>query len=171
MLWWLLPRLSIYFCCLLICLPDSLIGGVLFLSSSLFVSYFAPINPNSIGGEGEGLFGPCDTRFSEECPCSHNNYTALLKQISLFDTALVMTDLVSRYFCEENQNFKLFRGGREYPPPPLSTLLSTKRVGPGSQIIIICIFGRNWNNGGREDVPPIFEINRIIGNTGLMISS
>ena len=26
------------------------------------------------------------------CPCSHNNNTALIKQISLFDTALVMTN-------------------------------------------------------------------------------
>ena len=44
---------------------------------------------------GEGLFGPCDVKFSEECPCSHNNYTALIKQISLFDTALVITDTKS----------------------------------------------------------------------------
>ena len=41
---------------------------------------------------GEGLFGPCDVKFSEKCPCSHNNYTALIKQISLFDTALVITN-------------------------------------------------------------------------------
>ena len=49
------------------------------------------LNPNSIGGGGGGLFWPCDAKFSEKCPCSHNNDTALIKLISLFATALVMT--------------------------------------------------------------------------------
>ena len=35
---------------------------------------------------------PCDAKLSEKCPCLHNNNTALKKQISLFDTALVMTN-------------------------------------------------------------------------------
>ena len=35
-------------------------------------------------GEG-GLFGPCDAKFSDKCPCLHNNYTAFIEQISLFD--------------------------------------------------------------------------------------
>ena len=39
---------------------------------------------------GGGLFGPCDAKFSEKCPCSHDNYTALIKQISLLNTALVI---------------------------------------------------------------------------------
>ena len=33
-----------------------------------------------------GLFGPCDAKLSEK-----NTYTAFIKQISLFDTALFMT--------------------------------------------------------------------------------
>ena len=41
------------------------------------------INPNCIGG---------GARFSELFPCSHRNNTALIKQISLLDTALVMTN-------------------------------------------------------------------------------
>ena len=32
---------------------------------------------------------PCDAKFSEKCLCSHNNNTALIKQISRFVTALV----------------------------------------------------------------------------------
>ena len=40
-------------------------------------------------GGGE-LFGPCDAKFNETCPCSHNNCTVLIKLISMFDTALVM---------------------------------------------------------------------------------
>ena len=33
---------------------------------------------------------PCDAKFYKKCPCSHNNNTALVKQIFLFDTALVI---------------------------------------------------------------------------------
>ena len=39
---------------------------------------------------GGGHIGPFDSKFSEKCPCSPNNYTALIKQISIFDAALVM---------------------------------------------------------------------------------
>ena len=39
---------------------------------------------------GGGEDRPTDEKFSEKCPCSHNNNTALIKQISLCDTALVM---------------------------------------------------------------------------------
>ena len=46
-------------------------------------------NPNSMGG---GLYGPCDAKLSEKCPCSHNCYTVLIKHTSLFVTALVMTN-------------------------------------------------------------------------------
>ena len=35
-----------------------------------------------------GLFTPCETKFSKKCPCSHNNNTVLIKQVSLIDTAL-----------------------------------------------------------------------------------
>ena len=37
---------------------------------------------------------PCDAKFKrrKKCPCSHNDKTALIKQISLFDTAFVMTN-------------------------------------------------------------------------------
>ena len=48
--------------------------------------YILSVNPNSIGG----LFGSCDAKFSEKCPFSPNNDTALIKQISLFDAALAM---------------------------------------------------------------------------------
>ena len=33
---------------------------------------------------------PCGGKFNEKCPCSHSNNTAFMKQISLFDTTLVM---------------------------------------------------------------------------------
>ena len=33
-----------------------------------------------------GSFGPCDAKSSEKCPCSHNNFTASIKQISMFDS-------------------------------------------------------------------------------------
>ena len=33
---------------------------------------------------------PCDAKFDEKCPCSFYNKTASIKQISLFDTALVI---------------------------------------------------------------------------------
>ena len=34
-----------------------------------------------------------DLKISEKCHCSHNNNTDLLKQISLFDTALITKTL------------------------------------------------------------------------------
>ena len=40
-------------------------------------------NPNSMFGGGGG---------DSPCQCLHNNNTALIKQISLFDTALVLTN-------------------------------------------------------------------------------
>ena len=40
------------------------------------------------GGEDK----PSDVKFSEMCPCSHNNNTALIKEIYLIDAALVMTN-------------------------------------------------------------------------------
>ena len=48
------------------------------------------INTNIITGVGGGQDRPCDAKFIEKYPCSHNNNIALIKQISLFDTALVM---------------------------------------------------------------------------------
>ena len=42
---------------------------------------------------GAGQDRPFDEKFSEMCPCSHNNYTVLIKQISWFDTAFVMTNI------------------------------------------------------------------------------
>ena len=54
----------------------------------------ASFNPNSIGGGGgRGSIGPCDEKLREKkWPGLHNNNTALIKQISLFDTALAMTN-------------------------------------------------------------------------------
>ena len=43
-------------------------------------------------GRGGGQDRPNDAKFSEQCPCSHNNSIAKIKQKSLFDTALVMTN-------------------------------------------------------------------------------
>ena len=67
-------------------------------------------------GQGE----PCDAKFSEKFPCSHNNTTALLKQISLFDTAIVMTNIpkvsIKNYFWPINRSKK--RHGLICPPPP-----------------------------------------------------
>ena len=49
------------------------------------------LNPNSI--EEGGLFTPCDAKFRrKKCPCSHNDNTAFITQISLFNTVLVMTN-------------------------------------------------------------------------------
>ena len=63
------------------------------LFSSLPIRHFVHhiINPNSNGGQD----APCDAKFYEKCPCLHHNNTALIKQISLFDTALVMTNTLS----------------------------------------------------------------------------
>ena len=47
-------------------------------------------NPNNFGGLGS--IWPCNAKVREKkCPCLHNNNTALIKQISLIDTALVIT--------------------------------------------------------------------------------
>ena len=48
----------------------------------------SPFNPMSIGMGG--IFGPCNAKFIEKSPYSHNTYTAFIKQISLFDTAFVI---------------------------------------------------------------------------------
>ena len=45
------------------------------------------INPNSMGG---GLYTPFSKILEKKCPFSRNDNTALIKQISMFDTALVM---------------------------------------------------------------------------------
>ena len=39
---------------------------------------------------GGGQLQPCDARICVKCLCSNHNNTALIKQLSLFDTALVM---------------------------------------------------------------------------------
>ena len=36
------------------------------------------VNPNSIGGGGGGGKTPCDAKFSEKYPCSHNNILSTL---------------------------------------------------------------------------------------------
>ena len=42
---------------------------------------------------GGGLqLEPCNIIFSEKCLCSHNNNNALIKQLSMFDAALVVTN-------------------------------------------------------------------------------
>ena len=41
---------------------------------------------------GGGQIEAHDAKICEKFPCSHNNHTALIKQISLFDTALVKTN-------------------------------------------------------------------------------
>ena len=50
----------------------------------LCLYYHHIINPNSNGGGEQDT--PCDAKFCEKCP--NNNNTALIQQISLFDTAL-----------------------------------------------------------------------------------
>ena len=50
-------------------------------------NYFESLTLLVLGGGRQNM--PCDAKFSEECPCSHNNNTALVKQIYLVDTALV----------------------------------------------------------------------------------
>ena len=46
------------------------------------------------GGGGGGDIESCDAKTIEKCLCSYNNCTALIK-ISMFDTALVMTNTYS----------------------------------------------------------------------------
>ena len=42
---------------------------------------------------GGGQSDPATQNLEEKkCPCMHNNNTAVIKQISLFDTALAMTE-------------------------------------------------------------------------------
>ena len=54
------------------------------------VEHSSLIMPNSMGGGGD--IWPYDAKFREKCQWSHNSYTALIKQISLFDTVIVMTN-------------------------------------------------------------------------------
>ena len=51
-------------------------------------------NPYCIWGRGGGQIFPCDAKISEKCLCSHHHNTALMKQIFLFNTALVMTNSI-----------------------------------------------------------------------------
>ena len=53
------------------------------------------INTNIITGVGGGKIGHATRNLLKKYPCSHNNNIALIKQISLFDTALVMTNTSS----------------------------------------------------------------------------
>ena len=46
------------------------------------------LNPNCIGGGGVDKIA----KFSEKCPFSYHNNTACIKQISLIDTALDITN-------------------------------------------------------------------------------
>ena len=39
------------------------------------------------------IFGQCDAKNIEKCLCSHHNIIAFIKQISLFDTVLIMTNI------------------------------------------------------------------------------
>ena len=52
-------------------------------------------------GRGNGLKCPYDEKF----PCLHNNNTALMKQISLIDTTLVMTKTFSLNSKCKKKNF------------------------------------------------------------------
>ena len=78
------------------------------------------INPNSIEGVG-GLFTPCDAKFRiKKYPCSHNNITALIKQISLFDTALVIVIVIPKVSIQNKK--KILLTNKEvmvyFAPPP-----------------------------------------------------
>ena len=53
---------------------------------------FKILNPNSIGEEGGAFYTIFAKLRTKKCPCSRNNDTAVAQQISLFETALVMTD-------------------------------------------------------------------------------
>ena len=56
-----------------------------------------------VGREGQNY--PYDEKFSEKCPCLHYNNTALIKQIPLFDTALVITKTKVIIQSKENLTF------------------------------------------------------------------
>ena len=75
---------------------------------------------NSIGGDR-----PSDAKLSENCLYSHNNNTDLIKQISLFDTALVMKNTKVSIQNTENFTFDQKVGQNRdmaylAPPPPSS---------------------------------------------------
>ena len=77
------------------------------------------INANSIGGDR-----PSDAKLSD-CLYSHNNNTDLIKQISLFDTALVMKNTKVSIQNTENFIFNQKVGQNRdmaylAPPPPSS---------------------------------------------------
>ena len=55
----------------------------------LTISTFQPFTLIMSGG---GQIEPGDAKISEKWPCSHHNNTALIKQASLVDNALVMTN-------------------------------------------------------------------------------
>ena len=58
---------------------------------SICATYGMSFNPNRMEGGGGGGGGwlkqAIPAEFSEKCPCSHNNKTAVIQQISLLDTA------------------------------------------------------------------------------------
>ena len=74
------------------------------------------INPNSSGGGGGFLHHAKQNLKKKKCPCSHNNKTALITQISLFDTALVRPNTYSCF------NSKFTNTIKEYFTPILLEL-------------------------------------------------
>ena len=79
---------------------------------------------------GGGQDRSCDTQLSEKCLCLLNYITALLKQISLFDTALVITITKSFTSKFKKYNFwKFVNTIKEYFTPILNyTITLTKDV-------------------------------------------
>ena len=81
------------------CLLNYISVDVFYMSSPLINSLLIVLG-------GGGLFGPYDANFSEKCPCSHNNYSALIKQLTLFDTSVGMTNTF--FELSSNNNLSLY---------------------------------------------------------------
>ena len=50
------------------------------------------VNPYHVGEGVGGQVDSCDVKIGEQFLCSHNNKTALIKQLYLFDIVLIMTN-------------------------------------------------------------------------------
>ena len=66
-----------------------------FYSGVEILGYIRWHNHHKCLKQGGGVGQAMRPMYTEKCPCSHNNYTALIK-IPLLDTALVMTNFNSK---------------------------------------------------------------------------
>ena len=56
----------------------------------MILNLFLLMSEYMLTDENPCTYRPCDAQLCKKCPCSHNINTGLIKQISLYDTALAM---------------------------------------------------------------------------------